>query len=186
MIFSAATVGYFIARNRWYESILLLVVATMLFIPGRWIALIYPPFAPVPPAQLESVMGMLEEGDRLHLLVATDDLGREKTYYAHIPIQGEDNATRMENLGLTLEEQADGTALVVDMAFNKQAEQAGILFDDTIVEVRKPQPQPPHSYVYLVAAGFLMLISGLQWPRRRKARTVTLDEAHGNGAAQAS
>lgn len=186
MIFSAATVGYFIARNRWYESLLLLVVATMLFIPSRWIALIYPPFAPVPPAQLESVMGMLEEGDRLHLLVATDDLGREKTYYAHIPIEGRDNATRMENLGLTLEEQADGTALVVDMAFNKQAEQAGILFDDTIVEVRKPQPQPPHSYVYLVAAGLLMLISGLQWPRRRKARTVTLDEAHGNGAAQAS
>ncbi|MCX9458594.1 DUF3394 domain-containing protein, partial [Vibrio cholerae] len=36
LIFAAATQGYFLVKSRWYESLLLLLVAFTLFRPGFW------------------------------------------------------------------------------------------------------------------------------------------------------
>src|SRR5699024_1121076 len=39
LIFASGTQGWFITRNRWYENILLLLVAFTLFRPGFWMTL---------------------------------------------------------------------------------------------------------------------------------------------------
>ena len=44
MLFAAATQGYFFARSRIYESLILLAVAFTLFRPGFWLDMVQPPF----------------------------------------------------------------------------------------------------------------------------------------------
>jgi TRAP transporter 4TM/12TM fusion protein len=168
MIFSAALQGYFFVRSRWYESVALLLISSMLFIPGRWIALVYPPHALVAANQLEEVVAGMHAGDMLHLLVKTEDLGHDKEYYAHIPLEGETAQERMEKLGLTLSYDDKGAAIVDNTAFNGLAEKAGILFDDTILNIRKPLAQPPRSYVYWLAMLCLLGVSALQIMRMKR------------------
>lgn len=170
MIFSAATIGFFITRNRWYESIVLLIIASMIFIPGRWVALKYPRFEEAPPQQVESVIDQLQDGQQLHLLIRTDDIGVAKEYYAHIRMKGQTAEERSENLGLVLSDNTEGAAIVEDMTFNGQAELAGILFDDEVLAVRRPLAQPPYSIMYYIAGGLLLLVSAAQWHRRSRAR----------------
>jgi TRAP transporter 4TM/12TM fusion protein len=167
MIFSAALQGYFLTRSRWYESVALLLISSMLFIPGRWIALLYPSHEDVAPGKLEEIVDALPTDGVLHMQIQTDDLGRDKEYYIHVRMQEEDTAKRMERLGLTLREE-QGKTIVEDIAFDSQAEKAGVLFDDVVLGVRRPLPQPPRSNMYLLAFGGLSLIIALQWWRRRR------------------
>ena len=44
MLFAAATQGYFLAKSRLWESLVLLVVALTLFRPGYWLDRVVPPF----------------------------------------------------------------------------------------------------------------------------------------------
>ena len=44
LLFAAATQGWFLARNRFYETIALLLVAFTLFRPGFWMDMVSPPF----------------------------------------------------------------------------------------------------------------------------------------------
>jgi len=44
MLFAAATQGYFFAKSRIWESVLLLLVAFTLFRPGFWLDKVQPPF----------------------------------------------------------------------------------------------------------------------------------------------
>jgi TRAP-type uncharacterized transport system fused permease subunit len=45
LLFAAATQGFFLARNRFYETIALLLIAFTLFRPGFWMDMIYPPYS---------------------------------------------------------------------------------------------------------------------------------------------
>ncbi|HAJ87381.1 MAG TPA: C4-dicarboxylate ABC transporter, partial [Pseudomonas sp.] len=60
LIFAAGTQGYFLVRSRWYESLLLLLVAFTLFRPGFWMDLIHDPYQEIPPAQLVEALGNVE------------------------------------------------------------------------------------------------------------------------------
>ncbi|MGD9295075.1 MAG: TRAP transporter permease, partial [Roseobacter sp.] len=53
LLFAAATQGWFLTRNRIYESVALLLVAFTLFRPGFWMDMVSPPFDNVPPAAIE-------------------------------------------------------------------------------------------------------------------------------------
>src|SRR5690606_12103838 len=44
LIFAAGTQGFFLVRSRWYESVLLLLVAFTLFRPGFWMDLAHDPY----------------------------------------------------------------------------------------------------------------------------------------------
>ncbi|MCH2548212.1 MAG: TRAP transporter permease [Alphaproteobacteria bacterium] len=170
MLFSAALQGYFLLRSRWYESIALLLISSMLFIPGRWMTLAYPPHKMVSADTLEEVVGDLATGDTLHLLVETDDIGRKKEYFVHIPLEGDTTQARLKALGLELSYDAQGVANVDNTVFNSESEKAGILFDDKILGVRKALPQPPLYSVYMIACLCLFIIVALQFGRMRRKK----------------
>ncbi len=65
LIFAAGTQGWFITRSRWYESILLLLVAFTLFRPGFWMDIIHDPYQDVAPSQLMQTLGQVDEGSKL-------------------------------------------------------------------------------------------------------------------------
>ncbi|MGB1539517.1 MAG: DUF3394 domain-containing protein, partial [Rickettsiales bacterium] len=170
LIFSAAVQGYFIARSTWFESVALLVIASMLFIPNRWLALVYPEFEEVAPTQLEQVVGSLEDGETLHLQVAQEDLlGDVKTTYFHIHLEGETTKERLKFLGLKTKQQGEET-LISQARFGGAAQKAGLAFGNKIVHLRKPLLQPDYKVVYGVAFSFLALVMLAQAWRVRKLR----------------
>lgn len=167
LLFTAAVQGYFITRSKWYESVALLLISSMLFIPGRWMALAFPPFAEVPPIGLEAAVSRLEPGKRLHLRVETlNTFGDPEELYMHILLDGATTQERMEQLGVTLLHE-EGYAVVENTAFGKAAEKAGLQFDDKILAVRLPLPQPSRLWCYGLAAVFCGIIIALQFHRRK-------------------
>ncbi len=61
MMFAAATQGFFVAKNRIHETLILLLVTFTLFRPGFWMDMLYPPYEEVPPTELTR---LVEEAPR--------------------------------------------------------------------------------------------------------------------------
>src|SRR5690606_14034452 len=74
LVFVAATQGWFMTRNKWWETILLLLLAFSLFRPGYWMDRIAPPYEQVPVAQLASVIEHVEPQGRLRLWTEGENL----------------------------------------------------------------------------------------------------------------
>merc|ERR1712000_496181 len=100
LIFAAGTQGYMLTRNRWYESLLLLLVAFTLFRPGFWMDKIHDPYESVPPAQFAEALGQVDNGSNLRVQISgEDDFGAPMTTYMLVPVpRGETGEERMANL----------------------------------------------------------------------------------------
>ena len=173
LIFAAATQGFMLVRNRWYESLLLLVVAFALFRPGFWMDMIDEPYRDVPPAQFEQALGSLEQGENLRVEVAgLDDYGDPVSFFVRVPYQpGATPSERMDNLGLMLMQQ-DGETLVDMTTFGSPAKEIGFDFDQQIVSVKVPEDgRLAKEWIWVPALAIFLLIVLLQ--RRRRSASST-------------
>lgn len=166
LIFAAATQGHFLVKSRWYESVLLLLVAFTLFRPGFWMDMVHDPYRDTAPAQLARTLGEVEAESTLRLRVQGEDaVGklRQSTVLLAVPA-GEDGEARLASLGLALYEQ-DGKTLIDSVTFGSPAAAAGMEFDQEILVVKAPTERWRKELMWL--PGFLLfaLIVGLQ--RRR-------------------
>ncbi|MGX5832771.1 TRAP transporter permease [Aeromonas piscicola] len=169
LIFAAATQGHFLVKSRWYESVLLLLVAFTLFRPGFWMDMVHDPYRDTAPAQLAQTLGEVEAESTLRLRVQGEDaVGklRQSTVLIGVPV-GEDGEARLASLGLALYEQ-DGRTLIDSVTFGSPAAVAGMEFDQEILSVKAPTERWRKELMWL--PGFLLfaLIVGLQ--RRRAVR----------------
>ncbi len=172
LTFAAATQGYFIAKSRWYESLLLLLVAFSLFRPGFWMDRLVPPFEELAPAELAVVAGKVPPGTEFKLAIeGLDAVGNPRDFIAVLPL--EDGATgqeRLLNSGLELLEQ-EGDIIIDNVTFGSIAETAGLEFDQTITQVLVPSDRPSKEWLILPP---LMLLGFIIWvQRKRKASLVT-------------
>ncbi|MFM9269415.1 TRAP transporter permease [Halomonas elongata] len=169
LIFAAATQGFMIARNRWYESILLLLVAFTLFRPGFWMDMIHDPYREIPPAQFVEALGNVDEDSTLRLqILGEDDLGDPLTTYMTMPVpDGESGEERLENLGLEL--LVEDERAVVDMVtFGSKAQELGFDFDQEIIQVLAPVDRWAKEWMWIPAFLVFALVVLLQ--RRRRDR----------------
>ncbi|MFC2990519.1 TRAP transporter permease [Halomonas tibetensis] len=167
LIFAAATQGFMIARNRWYESILLLLVAFTLFRPGFWMDMIHDPYQQVPPAQFAQALGDVEEGSNLRVQIAGEDaFGDPLTTYVLVPVpDGDSDEERMENLGIEL--YVDGDQAMVDfVVFGSLAADLGFDFDQRIIEVSAPVDRWAKEWMWI--PGFLVFGLVVMLQRRRR------------------
>ncbi len=173
LLFSAATQGYFIARSRLYESAMLLIVATMLFVPGRWMDIVIPSEKEVPATEMASALEHIPAGELAKVYVmGEDDLGDPRPYHTVIAVpEGKDGAEKIKNMGLYLTYTDRGTALIDDMDFSSPAEDAGIDFNDELQTIFMPMDRPAREWVF-VPAGVLLLIVVVLQRRRVKAESV--------------
>lgn len=168
LIFAAATQGWLLVRSRWYESLLLLLVAFTLFRPGFWMDIIHDPYESVPPAQLAEVLDHVDDGSYLRMQIdGEDDIGNPRTFFLLVPVpDGTDGQERLDNLGLGLIQEGERT--LVDMVnFGSLAAELGFQFDQEIIEVMAPVDRWAKEWMWI--PGFLLfgLIVGLQWLRQR-------------------
>jgi len=168
LIFAAATQGYFFARSRAYESVLLLLIAFTLFRPGFWMDMISPPYESRSPGELMAVADALQPGDELRLRVAgEDDVGNPRTFVAILPLgEGDTGEDRLFEAGLEILD-VDGQWIVDNVGFDSPAQQAGLDFDQVIEVVLAPVDQVPKQLMYIPALLLLALIVVVQ--RRRRA-----------------
>lgn len=123
MLFAAATQGYFMARSRIWESLLLMLIAFTLFRPGFWLDRVDPPYVNVPAAELIQTAADHPVGEPLRLQIVGPDF---------------DDADKMATLTVLadLGEAGDGQT---------RLEQAGlvVLVDDQVAELEEPFPGTP-------------------------------------------
>ncbi|WP_110667201.1 TRAP transporter permease [Salinicola halophilus] len=170
LVFAAATQGFMLVRSRWYESVLLLLVAFTLFRPGFWMDRIDSPYEEVPPAQFEQALGELEGNEHLRVRIdGLDAYGAPTSFVVQVPAtEGDTGAERLDSLGLHLMEE-DGKTLVDMTDFGSEAEELGFDFDQEIVAVQLPVGQLPKELMWIPGLILFALIVLLQRRRRRIA-----------------
>ena len=172
LIFAAGTQGWMIVKSRWYESLLLLLVAFTLFRPGFWMDMLHDPYRSIPPAQLEQTLGSVDKGSNLRIQInGEDDIGQPRNFFVLVPVpEGDSAQERMDNLGLML--MKDGDRTIVDMVtYGSVAADLGFQFDQEIVEILAPVDRWAKEWMWLPGLAVFLLVIGLQW-RRRPADTT--------------
>ena len=170
MVFAAGTQGYFLVRSRFYESVILLLVAFTLLRPGFWMDMIAPPYDDVPPANLAEAMAETRVGGEIRMRVRGQDLlgdPREFITILRVP-EGATGEERLENAGIELMQQ-DGGAIIDYVAFGSPAQAAGLDFDQQILAVQVAIPQPPKELMFIPALIVLGGVWFLQRTRRQRA-----------------
>ena len=166
LIFAAGTQGFFLVRSRWYESVLLLLVAFTLFRPGFWMDMLHDPYQDVPPAELAQALDGLEDGSSLRLRILGENaVGDPREFTVLLPVpDGASGQERLEKLGLNLYEEGD-KVLVDSVTFGSMAADAGLEFDQQILNVRAPTDRWTKELMWI--PGFLLFGLIVLLQRRR-------------------
>lgn len=172
LIFAAATQGYFLVKSRWYESLLLLLVAFTLFRPGFWMDRFHDPYRQIEPAQLVQALGDVEEDSNLRLRVeGPDAVGKIRRFTVLLPVPaGESGEERLQKLGIALYEQ-DGKTLIDNVTFGSTAAELGLEFDQQIIGVKAPTDRWRKEIIWI--PGFMLFGLIVWWQRRRLPPTAT-------------
>ena len=166
LLFAAATQGWFLVRNRIWETVLLLLVAFAIFRPGFFMDYIYPPYDDLPPTEFAQALQDSPVGDPLRLRVAgLNDVGDPVEFTALLEVpQGATGEERMQALGI--ETIRNGDEVVIDnVAFDSPAQAAGLDWDQKILLVRAPAPAPSKYWIYIPA---LLILALVVWLQRRR------------------
>ncbi|MBL0542110.1 TRAP transporter permease [Aeromonas caviae] len=169
LIFAAATQGFFLVKSRWYESVLLLLVAFTLFRPGFWMDLLHDPYRDTAPAELVQTMGQVEAESTLRLRMEGEDaVGKLRRFTVLLPVpEGASGEDRLTKLGIQTYEQ-DGKILIDTVTFGSQAADLGLEMDQQILSVKAPTERWPKELMWL--PGFLLFGAVVWLQRRRVAR----------------
>ncbi|GAM55469.1 fused permease component [Vibrio ishigakensis] len=167
LLFSAATQGWWFTRNKWWETIALLVLVFSFFRPGFWWDMIYPAKLEVPATQISEVVEQLPIGTPIELRVEGENLeGKFISKTVRLPFEEEASGgeERISSMGLMLS-QAENKVTVDMVEFGSPAESAGIDFDWEIKHIIQPADRPMKEWVF-VPALLLVVLLGLNQRRR--------------------
>ncbi len=170
LLFAASTQGWFIDRNKLWESAALLLIAFTLFRPGFWMEMVSPSFEKVAPAQIFESAKALDQGETIKIrILGEDDVGKERSFVTLLDLgEGDTGEDKIMNAGLELIQNDEQQYIVDNVGYESTAEAAGFDFDQVIQEVFVPKSHPPKQLMYIPA----LLLLGLIWTiqsRRRKS-----------------
>ena len=177
LVFAAATQRYFFARNNWFDTVALLLVALTLFRPGILLDMVQPPFDDKPGVEIYDVAAAQPPGGTLRMeLVGTDYNNPDKRMTKYIVISLDDGATgedRIADTGLTFLE--DGDRLTLDEPFPGTpfaylGQDFDFYADDPVVleVVQTPAARMPKEIFYIPA--FILLAIVILMQRRRQTQ----------------
>ena len=166
LLFAAGTQGWFLVRNRIWETVALLLLAFTFFRPGFWMDMIVPPYLDRAPSELAHAAETTQPGDDLRLMInGTDQVGNKREWMVLLRVGDEKTGDeRIKGLGLTLRKDGD-KVMIDDVAFDSKAKKAGLDWDQEIIDVLQPNDQPNKYWMYIPALLLLGLVFFLQ--RRR-------------------
>lgn len=172
LLFAAATQGWFIAKNRIYETLALLLIAFTLFRPGFWMDMVSPPYSEETPTEISAAALATPVGEDLRLRVAgVNDLGDPIEFVAILTIEeGATGEERLANSGLVFREEGE-TLFIDDVTYGSAAETAGLDWDQEVLRVLRPIYQPSKYLMFIPALLLLGFVVFLQRGRNARAST---------------
>ena len=159
LLFAAATQGWFLRKNRWWETIVLIVIAFALFRPGFFMDLYQEPFRKFPASQLISTLESSDEKTQLRVFIEGTTLeGNEVKRGLLLPLSP----------GLTAKERLGGSGLTL-VNFNEEIQIARVKFGSVadklgfeqgfkLTGFEVPVDRPAKEWVYLAALFLLVLV----------------------------
>ena len=175
LVFAAALQGWFFDRCRIWEIPIMLLIAFSLFRPGFWMDTIYPPFERRGGDAFVEVVGQVDPGTGLQIRVSgLDRFGSPREFATLIEVpEGATGEERVEAMGIELIEQ-DGRTMIDNVAFGSPAQAAGLDWDQEILVVREPLPQPHRYWIFIPT---FLVLAGLIAVQRNRLKKREASEA---------
>jgi hypothetical protein len=172
--FVAATQFWLIARNRWYETVALLLICFTLFRPGFWLDLLAAPYTVLPPAEITRVAANTPAGSTMRIKVASQNrAGDNVDKVLRIGIgEGTTLDERLRGSGLSVRQQGN-TMQVIGVRFGSEAAKFGLTAGDTVEAVYTAADRPSQYWMTLPGFGLLAVLILLQLRRRRALTALT-------------
>lgn len=169
LVFTAATQRFFFDRCNLIEVVLLLLIAFTLFRPGFFMEMISPSYDRVSPNQItQGLQTASIEREMMIEVKGLNDIGDPITFFAPLPIAGNDSEEKLANTGLTLRNEGD-KVFVEDVAFDSPAQKAGFDWDQEIIGVSLPKVDYlAKELLFIPALAVLVSIAMLQIKRRKR------------------
>lgn len=175
MLFAAATQGYFLVKNRVWESLALLLIAFTLLRPGFWLDRIEPPYENQAGSSAIELAAAAPENSLMRLIINGPDFDNpdqmvNRTVVVELGAAG-DGEMRLNRSGLlpmvegeisVLEEPMAGTALFSELGgYDFYGDQPVV-----IKTVQSPTERMAKEWFYLPALLLLILVVTMQRSRR--------------------
>jgi hypothetical protein len=169
LAFAASTQGFFLTKSRIWETVALFLIAFTLFRPGFWWDMVFPPLTEEPAAKLEQVVGDMDPGAQLRIMVKGEKMdGSEFTKTVMLPVgDAKTGAERLAGIGIETRVE-EGKTLIDNVVFSSPAEKVGVDFDQEILNIQMPTKRLPKQLMFIPA----LLLYALIWfvQRGRKNR----------------
>lgn len=169
LLFSAATMNWFVTKSRLWESAVLLLCCFTLFRPAWWLDRFYPAHIERPAAELLTKVQQAPEDQRLTIVVTGLNLeGENVRKTVSVPLgTPQEPRLRLRAVGLGVAPAGDKIT-ISNVAFGSYAKRIGLEAGYEVVAILEPAERPspaiPAVIALIIAAG----IAGLQFSRRRK------------------
>ncbi|WP_301098664.1 TRAP transporter permease [Otariodibacter sp.] len=178
LVFTAATMNFFFTKNKWWETLVLILAAFTLFRPGFFMEEISPTSYHVEPTQLVQEIGKSKVGEKMMLKVrGLDPYGTEIEFYSELVVpEGKTGEERIEALGLMLLDTGEQIEingkpspkiLIDNVEIDSPAAKAGLNWDQIILDVAFPQDSIAKEWMFIPA---LLLIWVIAWNQRRRVK----------------
>lgn len=166
LMFAAATQGWFLARNRIWESALLLLVTFSLFRPGFWMDMVYPPYDAVPSTQLTTLVEQAPRNGNLRIFVEGLSIeGDDVAKGVLLPLGNTGSAReRLAAMGVTVMQLGEEIQ-VAAVKFGSQAEKLGLEQGLKITHIEVPAERPAKEWAFVPA---LLVLGLVVWSQRRR------------------
>ena len=164
--FSSATQGWLLIRNRWYETMVLLLATWILFLPNAAMSRIWPEFENVKFDTFTQGQLVLEQGQqvRLHVTRHTDYGDRFKLFVFPAKLGGPFSA---DDLGMHLAFEEQQGWVVQSLSYLSPAQAVGIDYYDTVTAIDvQSLDRPPREWAFVPAFVLIALV----WLNQRRRR----------------
>lgn len=171
LVFAAATQGWFLTKNKIWETLLLLLTTFILFRPGYFMDMISPELQTMEASKIFQIAEDLPENAQIRVQVKGETIeGKAIDKVVMLPVgKPGKGADRLKNgAGIELAED-EGKLIVENLQFGGAAEKQQIDFDWEIASVQvKNETRPAKQWFYILGVGLLALVWFSQKARIRK------------------
>jgi TRAP transporter 4TM/12TM fusion protein len=169
LVFAAATQGWFFRRNRWYESVVLLLVTFTLLRPDFWVNLGWEKYLVEPGTKLVELAKTALPNSSLRVRIeGTSIEGKDIKKTVLLPLGNEgDGMQRIKKSGLTISNAPTG-AVVMAVSLKGPAQKAGFEQGFNITGVEVLADRPAKELLYIPAALVILAVFMLQRMRREE------------------
>jgi hypothetical protein len=179
LLFAAATQGYWLVKSRWWETLLLLLVAFMLFRPGYFWNKVDPPYESLPGSQIFKIAEEMIPGQSIRFVVEGETLeGIQRSYTFLLSLaEGDSGMEKINNTGFYLDDLFGDMEVAMVMPgmsnnreINKQVESmkvAGVESGWIIKSVQTKRNTLPKQIVFIPALILLGVIAMMQFRRKK-------------------